>query len=351
MTFTRRQVMRGGMALGAMAALPQMAHAGGTVNFFNWSDYTGEENLASFKKKTGITANETYFGSNTEVFAKLRSKKSGVDVAVPSQATLARMIEGGLLEELDLNKIPNFKNLAPEWQGLSFDKQNKYHIPYLWGTTGIGYNSAETGNTDMNDYKWVLESDKFSGQIAWLDDSGTMVEAASSYLSGSLPTKYDPALLKEAFKLLEKQKKHIKTFAPDTGQDLLMSGDVNIAMEYNGDIGQIANEDENMKYALPLNGANRWVDSMVIAKNAPNMDGAHKLINHMLDAEEGKELAEYVEYATPNAAAKALASAEYRNDPIRFPPADVVAKLPVAVYLGEEYEAAVDKGWTRLKSL
>ena len=351
MTFTRRKVMRGAAALGTMAVLPNVARAGGTVNFFNWSDYTGEENLGNFTKKTGIKVNETYFGSNPEVFAKLRNKQSGVDLAVPSQATTARMIEGGLLEAIDKSKISNFKNLAPEWRGLSFDTQNQYHIPYLWGTTGIGYNSAETGDTDMDDYKWVLESDKFSGQIAWLDDSGTMIEAASTYLSGSLPTKYDPSLLKEAFKLLEKQKKHIKAFAPDTGQDLLMSGDVNIAIEYSGDIGQIANEDENMKYALPLNGANRWVDCMVIAKNAPNMDGAHKLMNHFLDAEEGKELAEYVEYATPNAAAKAIASDEYKDDPIRFPSADVVAKLPVAIYLGEEYEAALDKGWTRLKSL
>lgn len=351
MSFSRRQVVRGGFALGAMGMMSQLAYAGGSVNFFNWSDYTGENNLSSFKKMTGITVNATYFGSMAELFAKLRTKKSGVDMACAGNALMERLIKGDLLEEIDTSKIPNIKNLSPEWRGLDFDPDDKYQAPYLWGTTGVGYNSSETGDTDMSDMKWVLESDKFSGQIAWLDSPDVMADCAVIYLSGGLPEKYDPNLLKESFSLLEKQKKHIKAFAPDTGQDLLMGGDVNVAIEYSGDIGQIAREDEAMRFAVPLNGAFRWADCMCIPKNAPNVDGAHQLINHFLDVEQGRELAEFTEYATPNAAAKAAASDAYRNDPVRFPPANVIEKLPFQAYFGEEYQADLTKRWTRLKSL
>ena len=362
MNYTRRRVLRGALAMGAMSSMASpyasFAKSPHPLNFLNWSDYVAQSNLSSFTQKTGVNIFERHYGSSEEMYIKLHKPDNGMHIACMSPSWAARLIEEGLLNPIDMDKIPNFKNISPAWRGLNFDADNTYHVPYLWGTTGIGYNSAITGDTDMADMKWVLESDKFSGEIAWLDSPYAMVTVAMAYLrGGTLPEKYDPVFIREVFKLFNHQRKHVRVLAPDTGQELLMTGEVAVAVEYNGDICQINSEDSTMKFALPPNGANRWLDVLVLPKakqknRHDHMDSVHDFINHMLDAKQGFDLAQTTGYLTPNTASKALLenAEQLCSGDSFFPPADVIDSLPYEQYYGVDFQDDIEERWNNLKA-
>ena len=160
----------------------------------------------------------------------------------------------------------------------------------------------------------------------------------------------DPKILKQAADQLIKYKGNILTIAEDNGQDLLLSGECDLVVEWNGDIAQIASEDSDIGYVIPDEGSYYWQDCMAIATGAPHPDNAHKFINYILDAEVGKSLAEYIAYATPNEAARALTSEEYRNNPIIFPSKAEFATLEPQKYLGEEAYEFIESEWTRVLS-
>ncbi|MGB1361221.1 MAG: ABC transporter substrate-binding protein [Alphaproteobacteria bacterium] len=337
--------------LGGLAAtsLPMsaMASADNKLNLYNWDTYIGPKNLSDLKSKYGIITKTDYFADVDEMFAKFKAGNPGYDVAVPTHNTVKRMADNGMLEKLDHSLIPNMKNLFPEWVNLSFDKNNTYSIPYLWGTVGLGYRKNKVDENNINDMKWVFESSKYAGRIAWNSEGISMLEMAMKYLGGD-PLSGDIKGLKEAGKLLEKQKKHVKVIASDNGQDLLLSGDVDIAIEYSGDINAIMLEDDGISYVAPTNGANRWVDCMVIPKNAPHVKNAHTFINHMLDAKQGKDLVEEVQYATPNKAVFDLMDDKYKNNKSLFLSAKDTKELFFQEYHGEEYSVAAGEVWTKV---
>jgi spermidine/putrescine transport system substrate-binding protein len=148
--------------------------------------------------------------------------------------------------------------------------------------------------------------------------------------------------------MLIKQKRHIKTFAEDNGQDLLLSGEVDLTMEWNGDILQVMAEDKDISYVVPEEGGLLWEDTLAIPNGAPHPGNAHALINYILDAKAGAAIADFIQYATPNAAAKALMKPEYTGNPAIFPSDAVLAQCEPSVYQGAEYAQLVDRLWTRI---
>jgi spermidine/putrescine transport system substrate-binding protein len=160
----------------------------------------------------------------------------------------------------------------------------------------------------------------------------------------------DPALIKKVEEMLIRQKPHIKVFAEDNGQDLLASGEVDLTMEWNGDILQVMAEDEDIGYAVPREGGLLWQDCLCIPKGAPHPDNAHKFINYILDADAGALIADFIQYATPNAAAKAKLPAEYRDNPAIFPPPEVTKVSESSIYKGEGYQRLIDEAWTRIQA-
>ncbi|MEO1329353.1 MAG: extracellular solute-binding protein, partial [Pseudomonadota bacterium] len=150
--------------------------------------------------------------------------------------------------------------------------------------------------------------------------------------------------------LIIKQKPSIAAFAQDNGQDLLLAGEVDLAMEWNGDILQIMEEDDDIGYVVPKEGGLLWEDDLCIPKGGPNPEGAHALINYLLDAEAGAKIADFISYPTPNAAAKALMSEEYRNNPAIFPSAEVVKRSEVSVFPGQDWIEKIEAAWTRIKA-
>ena len=319
------------------------------LNFYNWDTYIGETTLETFKKASGIDVNMSLFATNDELFAKLRAGNPGFDVIVPGSEFVERMIQANLLEPLDHAKIPNIKNIAPEFMtDAPFDPGRKYSLPYTWLVIGIGYRKSKVKSTP-DSWKVLFDSDEYKGRIAVMSDASELFRNCFKYLGGSINSD-SPELLKKAEEMLIKQKPNIKSFHEDNGQDLLLSGEVVVVQEYNGDIAQIMTEDEDINFIVPKEGAMKQQDTLAIPKGAPHPENAHKFINYIFEPEVGAEITKTILYPSPNAAAVALMPDSYKNNPVVFPPADLMAKCEYPRYLGPEFTRLLDEAMTRLRA-
>jgi spermidine/putrescine transport system substrate-binding protein len=319
------------------------------LNFYNWDTYIGETTLEDFKDASGIDVNMSLFATNDELFAKLRAGNPGYDVIVPGSEFVERMIQADLLEPLDHAKIPNIKNIAPEFiTDAPYDPGRKYSMPYTWLVIGIGYRKSKVKEVP-DSWKWLFDSDVYKGRIAVMSDASELFRNCFKYLGQSINST-SPELIKQAEAMLIKQKPNIKSFHEDNGQDLLLSGEVDVVMEYNGDIAQIMVEDDDVDFVVPKEGAMKQSDTLAIPKGAPHPENALKFINFILDAKTGKEIFETIKYPSPNAAATALMPASYKDNKVIFPPADVMAKCEYPRYLGADFTRLLDEAMTRLRA-
>ena len=259
------------------------------LNFYNWDTYIGETTLEDFKEASGIDVNMSLFATNDELFAKLRAGNPGYDVIVPGSEFVERMIQANLLEPLDHAKIPNIKNIAPEFiTDAPFDPGRKYSLPYTWLVIGIGYRKSKVKETP-DSWKVLFDSDAYKGRIAVMSDASELFRNCFKYLGHSLNDD-SPELIKQAEAMLIKQKPNIKSFHEDNGQDLLLAGEVDVVMEYNGDIAQIMTEDDDISFIVPKEGAMRQQDTLAIPKGAPHPENALKFINFIFEPEVGAEI-------------------------------------------------------------
>ena len=347
--FSRRRFLAG---TGAVAAGLTFAPKQGwsveeaKLNFYNWDTYIGEDTLDDFKDASGIQVKMDLFADNDELFAKLKEGNPGYDVIVPTNDYVERMLTANMLLPINRSMITNFGNIDPAFQDSQFDPGRKFSMPYMWGTQGIGYRkSAVEGVPDS--WKHLFDSDQYAGRIALLGDATNCLGAALKYLGYSFNSN-NPQEIKQAEEMLIKQKPHIKAFADDNGQDLLLSGEVDLTMEWNGDILQVMEEDDDISYVVPKEGAVLWQDCLCIPVGAPHPENAHKFINFILDAEAGAAIADFIYYATPNKAAKALLPDKYTKNPAIFPSDATIARCEPAIYLGEEVQTMYDTSWTRV---
>lgn len=352
---SRRSILKGlgaaaiGITLSNSKKFSAFAAEEPKLNFYNWDTYIGETTLEDFKEASGIDVNMSLFATNDELFAKLRAGNPGYDVIVPGSEFVERMIQAKLLEPLDHAKIPNIKNIAPEFMtDAPFDPGRKFSMPYTWLVIGIGYRKSKVKDVP-NSWKWLFDSDAYKGRITVMSDASELFRNCFKFLGQSL-NDASPELLKQAEAMLTKQKANIKAFHEDNGQDLLLSGEVDLAMEYNGDIAQIMKEDDDIDFVVPKEGAMRQQDTLAIPVGAPHPDNAHKFINFILDAKTGVEIFTTIQYPSPNAAAVALMPEEYRNNPVIFPPADIIAKCEYPNYLGPDFTRLLDEAMTRLRA-
>jgi spermidine/putrescine transport system substrate-binding protein len=221
-------------------------------------------------------------------------------------------------------------------------------MPYTWLVIGVGYRKSKVKEVP-DSWKWLFESDAYKGRIAVMSDASELFRNCFKYLGQSINSD-SPELIKQAEALLIKQKPNIKSFHEDNGQDLLLSGEVDLVMEYNGDIAQIMVEDDDISFVVPKEGAMKQSDTLAIPKGAPHPENALKFINFILDAKTGKEIFETIKYPSPNAAATALMPASYRDNKVIFPPADVMAKCEYPRYLGADFTRLLDEAMTRLRA-
>lgn len=347
---SRRQFMQGAAAAGiSITAMPRFVAAAEEklINFYNWDTYIGETTLADFKAATGMEVKMDLFADNDELFAKLRSGNPGYDVIVPSSNWVSRMSLAGMLEPLDHSLIPNIKHIVPRFmRNAGFDPGRRYSLPYMWGTIGIGYRKSKFSEPPAS-WKWVYDSGKYSGRLALLSEGDVLLGMALKYLGYSLNT-LDDKQLAEAEALIIKQKPHIKAFAEDNGQDLLASGEVDLVMEWNGDIAQLMAEDGDIGYVVPEEGGLLWEDTLAIPKGAPHLQNAHAFINFIHDPEVNAGIAATVRFATPNQAALAKMDKAYTGNIAIFAPESVLGKSETLDYLGEEAITKRQEACTRI---
>lgn len=320
----------------------------GDINFYTWDSYTGEHTYEWTEEQLGIAVNASVFASNDEMFAKLASGNSGYDVIVPTHHFVTRLREAGLIQPLDLRRIPNAANLLPMFRDPPFDPGRHWSMPYTWITLGIGYRKSKVSGVP-DSWKWLFESDRYKGRIALYDQSDDLIRMVAIYL-GHGPDRLDPATLARIESLLIAQKPNIRAFHSDDGQDLLLAGDVDLVMEFNGDIAQVMKEDPDIDFVVPREGSLLSSDCLCIPKNAPSPDQAHAFINFILDGKVGADISRTILFPTPNAAALARMPASYRDNPVIYPPADVLARCHYTPWEGADVARSFEELLTKVRA-
>jgi spermidine/putrescine-binding protein len=329
----------------------------GDLVLYNWTQYipTGPEAeqagvtdlIAKFEEEYGVSVTEDFFTSNEELRSKLQAGATGYDVVVPSDYMVSMLITDGLLMELQRDAIPNFANLDPEFINPPFDPENLYHMPYQWGTTGIGVALNELPEDFPTSWGLIFDpeiSAPYAGRVTLLNDAREVLGAALRYLGYSVNSTSE-AEIQEAGDLLKAtlDRGIVATFDSDTFENLLTSGETIIAHGYSGDFFleyyNLSTDDydawEDFGYFVPDEGGVLWVDTMAIPANAPHPCTAHAFINFLLDAENGAELTNYNYYGSPNAAAEQYIWPEILEDPAIYPPPEVMERLEFLADLGE----------------
>lgn len=336
---------------GGLAACSRTGGGGRTVNVHNWDTYIGETTLDDFREATGITANYTNFASNDELFAQFRAGNPGYDVIVPSNEYVTRMAQAQMLQELDKSLIPNAANILPEFQDSPFDPGRRYSMPYTWLCIGIGYRKSRMPNANFvpNSWRYLLDSPQFSQRIAVLGESADLIRLAAKYKGHSI-VGIPQATLSEVEQMLIRQKPHIKQFHTDNGQDLLLAGEVDLVMEYNGDIAQLMRDSDDIGWVIPTEGSMQNQDCLCIPANAPHLAEAHAFINYVLDAEAGAGIADYIQYATPNGAARDRMPDDYKSNTVVYPTAAELARLEYGAFEGDEVSRTYEEIFTRISA-
>jgi spermidine/putrescine-binding protein len=316
------------------------------LNFYNWTDYIDtKHSIPNFEAQTGIKVTYDNYSSNDELFAKMRTGGTGFDIIVPTDATMVKMKHANLLEELDLSQITNIDNLDPRFRNADYDPGNKYSIPWQWGTTGIGYDKTKvTGKvTDWDAFNLPA----IKGKSSYLDEARDAFAMALFALHQD-PNTLDDKALDDAEKYLIDLKKNVKSITSDY-QDPLKSGELIFCQAYSGDVFTIQADNAAIEYVIPTSGAFSWVDSMTIPKGAPHPGNALKFMNYILEPKVGAQLTNAINYGSPNKAAEPFISKEIRDNPLIYPSAEALAKLPFQKDLGEDEIKYADR-WTKVKT-
>jgi putrescine transport system substrate-binding protein len=351
--------------------LPALLLAGAAsaqeLNIYNWSDYIAEDTLARFEQQSGIKVVYDVYDSNEVLEAKLLAGHSGYDLIFPTARPFAeRHIRAGLYQPLDKSKLPHFDNLDPViMRSLAdIDPGNQHLVPYMWGTTGIGYNVKkvrEILGDEMPLDSWRLLFDpKITAKladcgIALMDDATEVFVAARAYL-GEDTTDFSKAALERAAATVLAVRPHIRYFHSSQYINDLANGDICVAHGYSGDILQArdraieAGNGVELAYSVPAEGAVVWTDVMAIPADAPHPDNAHRFIDFLLQPEVIAAITNRVAYANANAAATELIDATIRNDAGIYPPQETRQRLIVLKTPGERQIRDMNRIWTRVKT-
>jgi putrescine transport system substrate-binding protein len=337
------------------------------LNVYNWSDYIAEDTVAKFTAETGITVNYDVYDSNEALEAKLLAGKSGYDLVIPSATPFfAREIKAGAFRKLDKSRLKNLGNLDRQIldKAKLADPGNEYGVPYMWGTTGLGYNvemvkDALGAEAPLDSLKLIFDpavAEKLAPcGISLLDTAQEMFPAALAWL-GRDPLSKDPKDLEKAAASVAAIRPFVKKFHSSQYLNDLANGDLCVSFGYSGDIVQARNRAREAKngvaiaYSIPKEGAMMWIDMMAIPADAPHPDNAHRFIDFILRPEIAAAISNAIGYPNANAAATKLVDPAIRDDPGVYPPEEVRAKLFFDRPAAPDYERARTRAWTQVKS-
>lgn len=338
------------VAGGIFYSAQNRASAGKQVIVYNWGEYIDPDVLDMFEEETGITVVYEEFETNESMYPKVQAGAVSYDLVCPSDYMIQRMIENDLLAEIDFDNIPNIKNIGEQYmkQSQGFDPENKYSVPYCWGTVGILYN--KTMVDEPVDSWSILWDEKYADQILMQNSVRDAFGIALKYCGYSLNSK-DLDELEEAKELLMKQKPLVQAYVVDQVRDKMISNEAAIGVIYSGEAIYTQSENPDLEYVIPKEGSNVWIDSWVIPKNAQNKENAEAFINFLCRPDIAKMNFDYITYSTPNTPARDLIEDDaIRNSTIAFPDASELERCETFNYLGTKFDEIYNKLWREIKS-
>lgn len=322
----------------------------GQVIVYNWGEYIDPEIIDLFEEETGIDIIYEEFETNEIMYPKIQSGAIAYDVVCPSDYMIQRMIENDLLAEINYDHIPNLKYIGDNYMKMSrqFDPENKYSVPYLWGTVGILYNKKMVD--EPVDSWGILWDKKYEDSILMQDSVRDAFAVALKYLGYSLNST-DLDELEAAKNLLIEQKPLVQAYVIDQVRDKMIGGEAALGVIYSGEALYCQQENPDLDYVIPKEGTNIWIDSWVIPKNAKNVENAEAFINFLCRPDIAKMNFDYITYSIPNTAGRDLIEDEsLRNSPIAFPDDSKLENCETFQFLGDDNDALYNRLWREIKS-
>ncbi|WP_428035421.1 polyamine ABC transporter substrate-binding protein [Amphritea sp.] len=353
----------------SLVAATPFAQAEEVLNFYNWSDYIAEDTLAKFEAETGIKVVYDVYDSNETLEAKLLAGNSGYDLVVPSSHFMEQQIKAGIFQPLQKDKLSNLGNLDPSLMKLlaSKDPGNQYGVPYLWGTTGIGYNEkqvqavlGEDAPVDSLELVFNPENMKKLAEcgVTFLDSPDEMYPLALLYAGQPSTdiTKANHTSDSPAANALRAIRPYVRQFHSSQYVNDLANGDICVAIGYSGDIFQAqaraeeAGKGVEVSYSIPKEGTEIWFDMLLIPSDAKHAENAHKFINFLLRPEIIAEITNYVWYANPNQASTDLVDPEITSDTAIYPDAETYSRLYMPATLPANIARVRSRTWSNIKT-
>lgn len=320
------------------------------VIVYNWGEYLDPATIEIFEDETGIEVIYDEYETNETMYPKIESGATEYDVVCPSDYMIQKMIENNLLAEINFNNIPNVQNIGKQYfeQSREFDPQNKYSVPYCFGTVGILYNKTMVDEPiDSWDILW---NEKYADNILMQDSVRDAFMVSLKRLGYSMNS-MDKKELEEARDDLIKQKPLTQAYVVDQVRDKMIGNEAAIGVIYSGEAIYTQQENPDLEYVIPKEGTNVWIDSWCILKNAPNKENAEKFINFLCRPDIALMNFEYITYSTPNEEAQKLIEDEnIRNSEIAFPDLTKYNNLETFHYLGETGDSLYNQLWKEVKS-
>lgn len=352
----------GGSGAGPSGDLPPAEGKDGGSNelyVYNWGEYIDESVIDQFEEETGIKVTYDLFETNEEMYPIIEAGAINYDVVCPSDYMIQKMRENDMLAEINFDNVPNVKEIDPAYMEMSkaFDPENKYSVPYCWGTVGILYNTKRLEELGVQPpTSWEdLWDERLKGEIL-MQDSVRDAFMVALKKDGYSMNSTDEAELTQAKEDLIDQKPLVQAYVIDQVRDKMIGGEAAVGVIYSGEMLYIQDEvaslglDYNLEYVLPEEGTNLWLDSWVIPKNAKNKENAEKWIDFLCRPEIAKKNFEYITYPTPNKGAFDMLDDSLKNNKSVFPDKDSLKNSEVYTYLGDDVDAMYNELWKEVKS-
>lgn len=320
----------------------------GTIRVFNVGDYINTDLISKFESETKIKVIYDTYDTNETMYQKLVTNPGQYDLVFPSDYMVEKMIKNNMLEEIDYSNIPNISHIDEKFRGLNYDPENKYTVPYMWGTVGIIYDTDVVTEPVTS---WdILWDEQYHNNVLMFDSIRDTFAVALKRLGYSLNST-NPNEIKAAQEELIKQKSTVKpAYVGDDVKDKMINGEASIATVWSGDAMYIMSESYlNLKYVVPEEGSNKWFDTMAIPKGAPNKSGAEAFINFLTDPENAVENVDYIGYSTPNKSAFELLDEEVKNNETAYPSDAILDNSEIFIDLGDKLKL-YDEAWTIVKT-
>lgn len=344
-------------ALLLVLALPVSASAADetvTINVYNWGQYISDGSdgyldvNAAFTEATGIEVNYMTYDTNESLYTKLKTGGSTYDIIIPSDYMIARLIEEDMLEELNFDNIPNYQYVDDAYKNTEYDPENKYSVPYTWGTVGIIYNTKYVDEADVGSWD-LLWNEKYSGKILMFDNPRDAFAIAELRLGYSLNTE-DETELRAAADLLSEQKPLVQSYVMDQIFDKMIREEAWIAPYYAGDYLFMLEDNEDLAFYFPEGGFNFFIDAICIPKGCQNKEAAEAYINFLCDPEISGQNLDYLGYSTPISAAKEYMDESTATSPIAYPDDEVLENGSMFLALSTEANQLMDSLWLEVKT-